>query len=321
MRLYSKGFQYSKGTEGLSEQKKSEQKKYFSISSFIAWFVLLGFINLSWADQCNPRPPAPEGSVCGSQKDCMLDFAGYKWWTNYPFNLVPNQGYWLNGQQWDPRLASVDSNGLNLEMKKTLLPHAPGKQWSSVEVMLWSDSSGKRVYPGYGKYLVAASTPKSFGDLSKNGAFGAFTYRTVADPSQTNSHHELDMIEASRWGNPGKKTNAQFTLQPWEALGTNVHRITLKEDTKEITLLMDWPGEGVPVTFSVFYGLYSDISSLPKTPNITWTTASDQNKFIPKEGCQTVHLNLWRQPPGQVTPDADQKVTVHHFQYSALKDN
>jgi hypothetical protein len=169
-----------------------------------------------------------------------------------------------------------------------------------------------RFYPGFGKYLVAATTQGSFNTLANNCCFGAFTYRFDSDGSQTNAHHELDMIEVSRWGNGGDPTNAQFTLQPWEPSG-NVHRITLK-DNGQITLVMDWPSAASPATFAVYYGIF-DINSLPAQPDITWTTSPGQNQFIPTDACQTFHLNLWRQPPSVVTPNGNQEVIVKNFRF------
>lgn len=270
-------------------------------------------------NNCDTRNPEPDGSVCNTE-NCLLEFDGYWWWTNYPFN-ISDSGYWFNGEQWDPRLAFVDADGLHLQMKETLLPNAPNSQWSSIEVLLWgksSDPNGStpppRFYPGFGTYLVAASTSGSFNDIANNACFGAFTYRFDADGSQTNSHHELDMIECSRWGNSGDPTNAQFTLQPWEPDG-NVHRITL-QDSGEITIVMHWIAAAQPVTYSVYYGIY-DLDNLPAAPDITWTTSSSQNIYIPTDACQTVHLNLWRQPPS-VVPNGDQEVIVKKFQFQPV---
>lgn len=269
------------------------------------------------ANNCDTRPAQPEGSAC-TTPNCLLQFDNYWWWTNYPFN-ISNTGYWFNNQQWDPRCAFVDSEGLHLQMKQTQLPGGP-MQWSSVELVLWGKAdhpNGKdappRFYPGFGKYLVAAKTKGDFNQLANNCCFGAFTYRFDEDGSQTNKHHELDMIEVSRWGNTGDPTNAQFTLQPWEPQG-NVHRITLA-DKGEITLVMEWPKAGSPVTFKVYYGIY-DFSTLPPgKAAIEWTTSPAQNKFIPTDACQTVHFNLWRQPPEVVTPNGNQEVIIKKFRF------
>jgi len=270
---------------------------------------------------CNERPAEPTGSAC-STPNCLIEFDDFWWWTNYPFN-ISGSGYWFNGQQWDPSLAFADHLGLHLQMKQTQLPNAPTEQWSSIELVLWGKSSNPnipgqappRFYPGFGTYLVAAHTDGGFNTLSNNCCFGAFTYRFDADSTQTNQHHELDMIEISRWGNLTEPTNAQFTLQPWEPDG-NVHRITL-QDKGDITLVMDWPSAASPVTYSVYYGIF-DLSNLPASPDVTWTTSQEQNVYIPDDACQTFHLNLWRQPPNEVTPSGDQEVIVKKFQYAPI---
>jgi hypothetical protein len=272
---------------------------------------------MSNTNNCDTRAPKPDGSVCNTE-NCLIEFDGYWWWTNYPFN-ISKTGYWFNGEQWDPRLAFVDADGLHLQMQQTQLPNGP-LQWSSIEVLLWGASTEPngptpptRFYPGYGTYLVAAGTAGSFNNLADNACFGAFTYRYDEDNSQTNTHHELDMIECSRWGNLNDPTNAQFTLQPWQPSG-NVHRITL-QDSGQITIVLQWLGAAQPVTYSVYYGIH-DLESLPATPNIIWTTSPSQNEYIPTDACQTVHLNLWRQPPS-VIPDGNQEVIIRRFQYQA----
>ncbi|MEE4000450.1 hypothetical protein V1T75_08865 [Tenacibaculum sp. FZY0031] len=270
---------------------------------------------------CKQRNPMPQGAKepNATSVNGMLEFDGYYWWTNYPFG-ISNSGYWFNNQQWDPSCASVDKEGLHLKMKETQLPNGP-KQWSSVELVLWGEIADnpntvsnppKRKYPGYGKYLIAAQTTTgNFNDIANNCCFGVFTYQFENDVSIINSHRELDMLECSRWNNTSDPTNAQFTLQPWEPSG-NVHRITL-QDNGELTIVMDWKSQNTPVVYSIYYGLY-DLKSLPTTPNITWTTAKNQNQYIPNEGCQTVHLNLWRQPQNY-TPSKEQEVVIKKFQY------
>jgi hypothetical protein len=124
------------------------------------------------------------------------------------------------------------------------------------------------------------------------------------------------MLECSRWGNLSDPTNAQFTLQPWQPQG-NVHRITL-QDQGDITIVMNWPDEATPVTYSIYYGIY-DFNSLPTTPDFTWTTSSNQNTYIPNEGYQTIHFNLWRQPQS-VIPSGDQEVIIKKFQHLELMD-
>lgn len=277
-------------------------------------------------NSCINRSPMPAGAIepNSTAVNGMLEFAGCYWWTNYPFN-ISNSGYWFINQQWDPRGAYVDAEGLHLKMKQSQLPNGPS-QWSSVSLVLWGYTANNpntathiptRSYPGFGRYLIAAETPNgTFDQLSNQCCFGAFTYQFEADNTITNSHRELDMLECSRWYNPKMSTNAQFTLQPWENDTNNVHRISIDSSKSQITLLMDWQDENTAVTFNLYYGLYT-FSNLPATPDITWTTAANQNQFIPNEGCQTVHLNLWRQPQGKY-PASDQEVIIKNFQYAEL---
>ncbi len=136
-----------------------------------------------------------------------------------------------------------------------------------------------------------------------------------------NAHRELDTIEVVRDPNtPG--TNAQFTLQPWNALPgppyPNVNRFSVG-DTTQITVWMDWKGPNKPVTFKEYNGLYN-MSDLPATPSYEWKTGDkdhppDQDPFIPDDGLQTYHLILWYAHWLGAAPTTTQTVTVANFQY------
>ncbi|MGO9571343.1 MAG: hypothetical protein ACLP5H_27780 [Desulfomonilaceae bacterium] len=276
-------------------------------------FLFSGIV-AAWGLNCDTRPLKPDGSVCDDQQNCLVNFAGYSWWTNYMFNLEgQNKGYYFKGQQWDPRLVYADNNGLHLQMKKTTLPNA-NEQWSSTEVVLYGDGSGP-VVQGYGLYLVAVSTKESFDALGRaNCTFGAFTYQFNSDSSETNTYHELDMIETGCLGQQCADSNAQFTIQPWDAWKFNVHRITIKKDVRDITVVMEWRGDQNAVTFKVYYGIY-DLDHLPSSPDIFWKTNQEQQwRFIPKSDCQPIHLNLWRGDPGK-EPPGEQEVIIKKFQY------
>lgn len=111
----------------------------------------------------------------------LVNFAGYQWYTNYHYNL--DSGYYDNGQQWAPQNVFVDQAGLHLLLQSATVG---GKYtaFSSAEAVLVNDSSGNPFVPGYGTYLVSASTSGSFNRLaSNNGAiFGAFTYENIHGP-------------------------------------------------------------------------------------------------------------------------------------------
>ncbi len=273
------------------------------------------------AANCDTRPLKPNGSVCDGQENCRVNFAGYSWWTNYMFNLEGlDKGYYFKGQQWDPRLVYVDNNELHLGMKQTTIDHDHPNQWSSTEVVLWGDggSPPNPVIQGYGTYLVAASTTESFDALGRaNCTFGAFTYQFNQDSSEKNKYHELDMIETGCLGQQCEGTNAQFTIQPYNALpnNVNVHRIKIDNNVKDITVVMNWPGPSKAVIFSLYYGIY-DLDHLPSKPDVpSWTVNSDQAKCcIPRTDCQPIHLNLWRGDPSK-EPPGDQEVIIKKFQY------
>lgn len=144
------------------------------------------------------------------------------------------------------------------------------------------------------------------------------------DNTLKNGHRELDMVEVvyNTLDSGDKTTDAQFTLQPYGDLAANVHRITT-QDNGQITLVMDWKGPKEPVKFEEYDGTYN-LSDLPKAPSIEWTTGNgkngtpDQNPFIPDNGHQTFHLNLWWASWTGVTPTTPQQVTVTNFQYKPL---
>jgi hypothetical protein len=136
-----------------------------------------------------------------------------------------------------------------------------------------------------------------------------------------NGHRELDMVENvyNTLDPNDKTTNAQFTLQPYQELNGNVHRFT-SNDNGQMTLVMDWKGANEPVKFEEFNGTYN-FSDLPATPNVKWTTGNgqngtpNQNPFIPDNGQQTFHLNLWWAWWTGTTPTTPQTVTVTNFEY------
>ncbi len=136
-----------------------------------------------------------------------------------------------------------------------------------------------------------------------------------------NGHRELDEVEVVyNTINPGDQdTDAQFTLQPYQDLKANVHRITSK-DTGQIALVMNWKGPNQPVTFKEYYGQYT-FANLPSSPDNHWTTGNgqngqpNQNPFIPDDGQQEFHLNLWWGSWTGTPPATQQEVTVTNFQH------
>jgi hypothetical protein len=197
---------------------------------------------------------------------------------------------------------------------------------------------------GYGTYLVAAKvlSAPTWGELDTNGAFGAFTYERLKTGDTNNPYRELDLAEISRWGRVGAdcriqppvlcEGNAQFALQLWDdnkgnTQLPNVNRYTIG-NTNEITLVMIWTGAQQPVTFRQYNGLHT-LDMLPATPANEWTkggsdggkTPTGRNAWVPADGCQQFHLNLWMgnfseavkgiNPP----PASVQEIVVTNFEY------
>lgn len=286
-----------------------------------------------------PANLQPNAQSCsGAANNCLLDFAGYKWWTYNAYYPPPpdNAGYfWNQNNVWSPRNANVDSGGLHLYVRPDNV--GQGSEYMAAEVVLLEDSSGNPVYLGYGKYLVNAyvNTASSWDAMDPNVTLGLFTYERDGTGTTDNPNRELDLAEISRWGHPkGQKNcvdrvpqlcegNAQFTLQNYEALPgfENVHRYTIDPGVNQITLVMTWNGANQPVVFQQYNGTYT-LSTLPATANHEWTTSANQDRFIPAAGCERFHINFWmgnypqandngRNPP----PAAPQEVTITNFQF------
>jgi len=273
----------------------------------------------------------------------LLSFDGYDWSPNYRDNLA-GTGWYSSGQQWVPQNATANASGLHLFLNTATIDNST--QLSSSEVSLVKKDGADKPL-GFGTYLVAVHHEGGFNALANNPTvvFGAFLYQKDADSNDTlNPQHELDMIEASRFGPydkggwQGDPTNAQFTLQDFTKLpghggdlaphdNLNVHRFILNDD-QNITLVMHYDAAGMPVTFDQYYGIHDLAEVKRMKPAITWTSGTDgtteqnteQNMLIPGAGDQTVHFNLWRQPPmGDNDPNVhNDEVTIKRFQFEKV---
>lgn len=265
---------------------------------------------------------------CGTD-DCLIQFAGYWWWTNYQYTGPPNW-FWNQGQAWSPRNAFVDSEGLHLRVRKDDL--GGGIDWMASEVVAVFKSDKKTLAStGYGTYLVSAriKSAPSWDKLDKNVAFGLFTFQNDKSGPSQNPYREIDLAEISRWGTPPCSNvsdkrlcigNAQFAVQEWDKLQSNVQRYSIADGVKEITLVMKWTAAKKPVSFAQYNGIYT-LDNLPASPNNKYTTTAEQNNFIPDDACQLFHMNLWMGNYGQgdkhpgPSNNVEQEVVVTNFQY------
>jgi hypothetical protein len=285
--------------------------------------------------QCSlPSNLQPDPQPC-SGANCLLDFAGYKWWTYNQF-YSPGSGFWNNNNVWSPRNVTVDGAGLHLFVRPDNIGN--GTSYMAGEAVLLENPDGSIATLGYGTYLVTAqiNSAATWDGLDPNVALGMFTYEREETGTDSNPAREIDLAEISRWGHPAGQAscqdpvpvlcqgNAQFTLQKFTGLPDfqNIRRYTINSSGNQITLVMQWNGANQPVTFNQYNGAFT-LGTLPDTPNNTWTSSANQNPFIPANGCQKFILNFWMgnfpqaiqgiNPP----PSSPQEIVITNFQYQA----
>lgn len=282
----------------------------------------------------------PEGGKFCTTSNCLVDFAGYKWWTQYHFD--PNNGWFYNGGLqtiFAPQNVSVDSEGLHLKISKQDL--GGGSQWTGSEAVLVQNSDGSQANLGFGTYLVTmkVKSAPSWSLLDPNTALGLFTYQKDKSSDENNPYREIDLAEVSRWGNPpgtpreqcnsSPKSlcdgNAQFAVQLWNRSPLNVHRYTIADNVQEITLVMEWTAAQQPVTFKQYNGSFT-LETLPAAPDNIFTTSAEQNKFIPDSDCQRFHMNFWMGNFGKAVNGLNpgpsngqpQDVVITNFQFQPI---
>ena len=267
--------------------------------------VISSSSQVSRAQGSCPSPNlTPDGGKFCNTSNCLVDFAGYKWWTLYHYD--PDHGYYYNGGLqtiFAPQNVSVDSEGLHLKITKQNL--GGGSQWTGAEAVAVQNSDGTQANLGFGTYLVSMriKSAPSWSQLDPNTALGLFTFQKDKSGDENNPYREIDLAEVSRWGDPCTASpswlcegNSQFAIQVWDKPGPgdprNVHRYTIADNVQEITLVMEWTAAQQPVTFKQYNGRFT-LETLPPTPDNVFTTAEAQNRFIPDSDCQRFHMNFW----------------------------
>ncbi|NIP31958.1 MAG: hypothetical protein GTO02_21010 [Candidatus Dadabacteria bacterium] len=279
---------------------------------------------------------APLGGKFCNPSSCLVDFAGYKWWTQYHFD--PNNGWYYNGGLqtiFAPQNVSVDTEGLHLRIAKQDLGGPDGAQWSGAEAVLVQNSDGSQANLGFGTYLVSMriKSAPSWSQLDPNVALGLFTYQKDKSNDENNPYRELDLAEISKWGDPCSALpwvcamggNAQFALQIYDRNQLNVHRYTIADNVQEITLVMEWTAAHQPVTFKQYNGSFT-LENLPDSPDNMFTSTEAQNIFVPDSDCQRFHMNFWmgnfKKAVKHLNPgpsnDQPQNVVITNFQYQPV---
>ncbi|MEZ4821535.1 MAG: hypothetical protein R2942_03625 [Ignavibacteria bacterium] len=124
-----------------------------------------------------------------------------------------------------------------------------------------------------------------------------------------NPYRELDLAEISRWGlRPAvmltlktAEGNAQFAVQEWDNF-VNLKRYSINEGVKEITVM----GNGqMQIPLLHFHNMTESLRSIifGKAEQYLYDN-SFTNPFIPADGCQLFHMNLWMEHgQGENIPD------------------
>ena len=137
-----------------------------------------------------------------------------------------------------PSRRTINFSGYKWSVKASRVPIAPGpNRFSSAKDAAFVDAAGRlhlRITGplqqpraveligseplGYGTYTWVIDSPVT--DLDPNLVLGLFTW----NDNPAFSNREID-IEYARWGNPRRRTNAQFLVQPDTGAG-NLQRVS-----------------------------------------------------------------------------------------------
>jgi hypothetical protein len=193
--------------------------------------------------------------------DETVRFAGYNWFVKDSTSVPLQPGPCF----WSPTNVRSDATGLHLSVDKV-----SSGAWMSSEVMI--DTSF-----GYGRYEIKVDNPLASHDA--NIIFGAFIWDKT-NGAQYNG--EIDIIEASRFGDPYNPFNAQQVIAPWNLEG-RINRFAIPDGTPNAILAVDWTSSDI--VFRV---------SCPQTGYAASWSPADKT-IIPKPtGFERLHLNAWQ---------------------------
>jgi hypothetical protein len=258
----------------------------------------------------------PEANGYCPNGNPLISFANRNWWINYYWSKAT--GTYIYGDNgnfqsiFNPKNIERVGDGVRLWIRS---PESSDKPWQTSEIVLVDKL-------GYGRYLITARADiGSFSDLDQNAVFGIFTYQYSNAPGTDNVHREIDLLEVLRGG----KSNAQFTLQPWEHKPTPWDPFTLPPNTGVLTIVLDWIVGGGFETYLHFYLFRGDyaLDTLPPLSSAwrRWAPRSlGFGNLIPSHtdtSCERLHINLWLmhgKPPA-----SEQSVTVTRFQFKPQK--
>jgi hypothetical protein len=256
----------------------------------------------------------PEANSYCPNRNPVIKFAGYDWWTNYHWSQGQGTYVWEPFKSvFDPKVIQQDADGITLWIKP---PENGQEVWKTSELVLVPKL-------GYGMYVVTARmNGGSFSDLDPNAVFGIFTYQFSEAPAGhgANKHREIDALEVLRGGS----SNAQFTLQPFgDSPPHPWSPFMIPPNTPVITSVMLWNEEQngvITVAHMYLFAGDHDVNNLPPWDSAIHNWKSEGfSSLIPRHtatSCERLHINLWLMHG--VAPAAEQSVKITRFQFKPL---
>jgi hypothetical protein len=187
-----------------------------------------------------------------------VDFAGFAWYLkDAPTTLLqPGPCYFLKD------LVRSDVNGLHVSVAQH------DGAWLSSEVMIGTSF-------GYGTYRVEVLD--SLADHNEEVVLGVFLWD---DTTPENYNGEIDLLEASRFGDPFNPFNAQQVLAPWN-LPDRINRFAIPANLGPATVVVEWSPASLVYTI--------------ECPLLNYkTTWSPDPSMVPSPtGFERLHINAW----------------------------
>ena len=218
----------------------------------------------------------------------FVSFSGYDWWVKNPGGLAgPGPNYFSDATNnvW------TDGNGW-LHLRITHRTNA----WQCAEIV------SARTF-GTGNYRYELNSAAD--SLNSSVTLGLFTWSD--DPAYT--HREMD-VECGRWENPSDVNNAQFVVQPFDALNHLV-RYRVPPGMTNSTHLYVW--ETNRISYQAQTGAYSSFAT-NLISSWVFTNAAD----VPQTGDENVRLNLWLANGHAPTDNNEVEVVIKSFNFVPL---
>ena len=199
------------------------------------------------------RPDKPGGKPPPPPDPGTISWSGHEWHVkSHSRKIGPGPNFFSS--------ANVEVVGEELRLSIT----RSGNRWYAAEVI----NAGSF---GYGTYTW---TVGPMDPLDPQVVLGLFTWND--DPAY--NHREID-VEYAKWGNAAEANNAQYVVQPYDALG-NEHRWRQQEFGVSTVHAFTWSPDSVAFRSATASGVILQ----------AWTY---EGLDVPVEGGENARMNLW----------------------------